>query len=100
MAISYAGLVSIARELEGRVLTTAGGRATFRVEVQKGRNREVIVVTPTSTGSPRRLGATTEKVLAVFNKTGSMNPSDYQRMEFHTSYVFALIEAIRNGPGV
>jgi len=94
MAITYEDLVATSRRLSGQKIRTAGGRASFRVEVLPGRSGDVVVVRPTSTDEPRRLGATTRKVLAQYNETGPTRFADYRGMTYNASYVLALIKLV------
>jgi len=73
---------------EGKLLTTAGGNATFKLErTQKG-----VCFTPLSTGIPRKLKREQiEPYIERFNQTGSTTTSDYSEHR-NPSYVLAIIK--------
>ncbi|MEZ5440098.1 MAG: HNH endonuclease [Lysobacterales bacterium] len=88
MSITYGDFQQLVSENDGEVLTTAGGKALFRLESRT----DGVRFTPSS-GKSRSVGSEGIKgYLAVYNQTGSMRPSDYSENRRHASYVLALIK--------
>lgn len=88
-ALTADQLLAFASNLDGGHVQTVARGAKFLVKVVP----EGIEITPASSGEPRTiLRAHIESVLETFNRTSSLQPSDYHEITFHSSYLLALIE--------
>ena len=82
------GLMRFAASLKGRVVRTAGGRATFRVEATPAG----LEYYPTSSGKRRfQEEAVVERILKHYAKTASMRPGDYREITWNASYTLGLV---------
>ncbi|MCB1633495.1 MAG: HNH endonuclease [Xanthomonadales bacterium] len=89
MSITYGDFQQLVSENDGEVLTTAGGKALFRLESRT----DGVRFTPKQSGKSRSVSSEGIKgYLAVYNQTGSMRTSDYSESRRHASYVLALIK--------
>jgi len=83
--LRYATSVSATRTL----VATAGGRASFRVEVVGDGLR----YSPTSSGKSRmQERRVIEEVLDAHARIGSLRPRDYQKITWNASYILGLIK--------
>jgi hypothetical protein len=92
--VTHGGVINAARKLQGSPVRTAGGQTSFDVQVVLEQGRDVIVVTPQSTKTPRILRADVGDVIDRFNSSGSMRPSDYMDITRNASYILALIAKV------
>lgn len=81
-------LLRYASTLEGQLLTTAGGRATFTIRVlPRG-----IEVTPESSGTPRIVPRETlQLVIDEYEQSRNLAPGQYQSITFDASYLLGII---------
>jgi hypothetical protein len=88
MSITYADFLQTAADNHGELLPTAGGQATFLLEIKDRR----VCFTPSS-GTPRLLSEkTVQKYLNVYNENPTANTSAYTEKMHHASYVLAIIQ--------
>jgi hypothetical protein len=87
--VTYEELVELARNLEGRTITTVTGRE-FRVGVY----RECPFFIPESSGFGQSDGRkAAEAFLARYNETGSLRPGDYADVTRNASYLIGMLLA-------
>ncbi len=87
--MTYEELLSLARSLEGRKLTTVTGKA-FTVGIY----RDVPFFTPESSGNGQSDGRkAAERFLERFNATGSLQPGDYADVTRNASYFIGMLMA-------
>jgi hypothetical protein len=87
--MTYNDFLNTVTENEGKVLATAGGRASFSVS----KSADAVFFVPTSSGDPRRLNAKgIQACIDLFNITESTTTSDYTEMMRDSSYVLAIIK--------
>ena len=86
--ILFDDFMCFAKTLQGQVIPTRAGQATFNVRVTD----KDMVFTPRS-GKPRRaLKVYIERVLEKHARTGSLKNSDYKHITFDASYILTLID--------
>ena len=84
--MTYDDLVAIARGFEGQTLETVTGKR-FKVGISP---RELFF-TPESSGWGQTDGRRAhERFVEHYNKTGSLQPSDYAKVSRNASYLIAL----------
>jgi predicted HNH restriction endonuclease len=89
MTLTYFDFLQTVTENEGEVLSTSGGRATFRL----GKSTRGVQFTPISSGMNRDLNQEAiERYLEVFNQSQSTNTTDYTDAMRNASYVLAIIK--------
>jgi hypothetical protein len=87
--MTYDDLVAIARRFEGQTLETVTG-TRFKV----GMSREGPFFKPESSGYGQSDGRRAhERFVEHYNETGSLRPSDYQKVSRNASYLIGLLIA-------
>lgn len=88
MPANFRKFIAFVLGISNRQLPTVGGRSSFSVKVAE----QELIYTPKTTGKPRRQEfAMAEKILGLYNDTGSLTPSDYLNITRNASYILALI---------
>jgi hypothetical protein len=83
-------LFGFCKTLRGETLKTMVRKTQFRIEVINN----CLEITPTSSGGGRRESkGAVSNLLAQFDKTRSLQMSDYRDVSFNASYVLALVKA-------
>jgi predicted HNH restriction endonuclease len=89
MKMTYSDFLQTATENNGELLSTSGGRATFRLKM----GHDGVCFIPVSSGKARNLNQESiERYLKIFNKTKSTNTSDYTDRMRNASYILGIIK--------
>ena len=89
MTMTYSDFLQTVTENDGEILSTSGGRATFRLEM----GHDGVRFIPVSSGKARKLNQESiERYLEIFNRTQSTNTSDYTDKMRNASYILAIIK--------
>jgi hypothetical protein len=93
MKVDADELIAYARTLEGQILSTRTGKATFTVEVTD----VGMDYTPTSSGKTRhQYYKVIKQICEKFSETQSFSGRDYKSFTANASYVLALIDKYLN----
>ena len=88
--INLEAFMAFCKTLEGRTLSTVGGKAQFKLSLVKN---EGIYYTLKSTGKERSASKRhVERVLSRYTATDSLRNQDYVEITLNSSYILALIK--------
>jgi hypothetical protein len=92
--IDVTSFLAFCKTIQGRELTTIGGRARFHAEMINHNLR----YRPVSSGRSRSYHTALEDVLDRYNKIHSLQPKDYHDITWNASYTLAIIKLYFNIP--